>query len=423
MTKIQAIRGMHDILMHETPNWQYIEQSIQNVLDQYNYKEIRLPIIEKTELFKHAIGDNTDIVSKEMYSFEDKNNSSITLRPEGTASCVRAGIEHGLFHNKLQRLWYMGPMFRYEKPQKGRQRQFHQLGVEAFGFKGPDIDAEQIMICSRIWKTLNIKNIKLEINSLGSSESRLKYRKILVDYFLSKKNDLDEDSLIRLEKNPLRILDSKNKDMQSLIKNAPPINEYLDSQSTEHFSKLKEILDHAKIQYDVNSKLVRGLDYYEKTVYEWKTQELGAQDTLCAGGRYDNLVETHGAKSTPAIGFAIGLERLVELSCFEKISDQTTAHVYLLLSGNNTKKHGLLLAEEIRDKLPNIKIETNCGEGSLKSQFKRADKSGAQIALIIGEDELEKKQLTVKYLRNDKPQITIKSQEISDFLDKSLLIE
>ncbi|MAS83376.1 MAG: histidine--tRNA ligase [Legionellales bacterium] len=423
MTKIQAIRGMHDILMHETPNWQYIEQSIQNVLEQYNYKEIRLPIIEKTELFKHAIGDNTDIVSKEMYSFEDKNNSSITLRPEGTASCVRAGIEHGLFHNKLQRLWYMGPMFRYEKPQKGRQRQFHQLGVEAFGFKGPDIDAEQIMICSRIWKTLNIKNIKLEINSLGSSESRLKYRKILVDYFLSKKNDLDEDSLIRLEKNPLRILDSKNKDMQSLIKNAPPINEYLDSQSTEHFSKLKEILDHAKIQYDVNSKLVRGLDYYEKTVYEWKTQELGAQDTLCAGGRYDNLVETHGAKSTPAIGFAIGLERLVELSCFEKISDQTTAHVYLLLSGNNTKKHGLLLAEEIRDKLPNIKIETNCGEGSLKSQFKRADKSGAQIALILGEDELEKKQLTVKYLRNDKPQITIKSQEISDFLDKSLLIE
>jgi len=423
MTKIQAIRGMHDILMHETPNWQYIEQSIQNVLDQYNYKEIRLPIIEKTELFKHAIGDNTDIVSKEMYSFEDKNNSSITLRPEGTASCVRAGIEHGLFHNKLQRLWYMGPMFRYEKPQKGRQRQFHQLGVEAFGFKGPDIDAEQIMICSRIWKTLNIKNIKLEINSLGSSESRLKYRKILVDYFLSKKNDLDEDSLIRLEKNPLRILDSKNKDMQSLIKNAPPINEYLDSQSTEHFSKLKEILDHAKIQYDVNSKLVRGLDYYEKTVYEWKTQELGAQDTLCAGGRYDNLVETHGAKSTPAIGFAIGLERLVELSCFEKISDQTTVHVYLLLSGNNTKKHGLLLAEEIRDKLPNIKIETNCGEGSLKSQFKRADKSGAQIALILGEDELEKKQLTVKYLRNDKPQITIKSQEISDFLDKSLLIE
>ena len=423
MTKIQAIRGMHDILMHETPNWQYIEQSIQNVLDQYNYKEIRLPIIEKTELFKHAIGDNTDIVSKEMYSFEDKNNSSITLRPEGTASCVRAGIEHGLFHNKLQRLWYMGPMFRYEKPQKGRQRQFHQLGVEAFGFKGPDIDAEQIMICSRIWKTLNIKNIKLEINSLGSSESRLKYRKILVDYFLSKKNDLDEDSLIRLEKNPLRILDSKNKDMQSLIKNAPPINEYLDSQSTEHFSKLKEMLDHAKIQYDVNSKLVRGLDYYEKTVYEWKTQELGAQDTLCAGGRYDNLVETHGAKSTPAIGFAIGLERLVELSCFEKISDQTTAHVYLLLSGNNTKKHGLLLAEEIRDKLPNIKIETNCGEGRLKSQFKRADKSGAQIALILGEDELEKKQLTVKYLRNDKPQITIKSQEISDFLDKSLLIE
>ena len=423
MDKLQAIRGMHDILMHETPSWQFLEKSIKEVLYQYNYKEIRLPILEKTELFERAIGDNTDIVSKEMYSFDDKNNSSLTLRPEGTASCVRAGIEHGFFHNKTQKLWYMGPMFRYEKPQKGRQRQFHQLGVEAFGFKGPDIDAEQIITCCRIWKNLNIKNINLEINTLGSSESRGNYKKILVDYFSSKKSELDEDSLIRIEKNPLRILDSKNPAMQSLIKNAPPIIEYLDSESAEHFAELKEILDHSKVKYVVNSKLVRGLDYYGKTVYEWKTTELGAQDTICAGGRYDNLIEIHGAKKTPAIGFAIGLERLIELVNFDNIMSKTMPHLYLLLSGNNTKKYGLLIAEEIRDKLPGIKIETNCGEVSLKNQFKRADKSGAEIALILSEDELKKKQLTIKYLRNDEPQITIKWDEISNFLSKALLIK
>ena len=420
MTKLQAIRGMHDILMHETPNWQFVEKTIQYILNQYGYKEIRLPILEKTELFENSIGDNTDIVSKEMYSFEDKNKMSLTLRPEGTASCVRAGIEHGLFHNKTQRLWYIGPMFRYERPQKGRQRQFHQLGVEAFGLKGPDVDAEQIMMSNRIWKKLNIKNINLEINSLGTTESRLNYRKVLVDYFTDNKNELDNDSLIRLETNPLRILDSKNSDIKSLINNAPSISEYLDSESKDHFAQLTEILEHGNVKFTINSKLVRGLDYYGKTVYEWTTTELGTQDTVCAGGRYDNLIENHGSASTPAVGFAIGIERLLELINFKNILDKSTPDIYLLVSGKNTEKHGLLLAEEVRNQLPDVKILTNCGNESLKSQFKKADKSGAEIALVLAEDELEKKELTVKYLRKEKAQITIKWNEISNFLNKTL---
>ena len=418
MTKIQAVRGMHDILMHETPEWQFVEEYIKNILNRYGYKEIRLPILEKTELFKQTIGDDTDIVSKEMYSFDDKNKTSLTLRPEGTASCVRAGVEHGLFYNKTQRLWYMGPMFRYEKPQKGRQRQFHQLGVEAFGFEGPDVDAEQIMMCHRIWEKLKIKNINLEINTLGSMQSRLNYRKILVEYFTEHKNELDEDSLIRLKKNPLRILDSKNPDMQSLIENAPIIYEYLDSNSNSHFDELKEILDYADIKYNVNQKLVRGLDYYGKTVYEWTTTKLGAQDTVCAGGRYDNLIESHGSSPTPATGFAIGIERLLELIDHQKVTDNSIPHIYLLISGSKSKKHGLFLAEKIRQQSQHIKVLTNCGDSSLKNQFKKADKSGAKIALILGEDELEKEQLTVKYLREEKPQISIKWNEISSFLDK-----
>ena len=418
MTKLQAIRGMHDVLMHEIPKWQFVEESIKNIINQYGYKEIRLPILEKTELFKQTIGDNTDIVSKEMYSFDDKNKTSLTLRPEGTAGCVRAGIEHGLFHNKIQRLWYMGPMFRYEKPQKGRQRQFHQLGVEAFGFSGPDVDAEHIMICQNIWEKLKIKNISLEINSLGSTQSRLNYRKVLVEYFAAHKNKLDEDSLIRLKKNPLRILDSKNPDMESLIENAPTINEYLDPESSNHFTELREILDYGNIKYKINQKLVRGLDYYGKTVYEWTTTELGAQNAICAGGRYDNLIENHGSSPTPATGFAIGIERLIELIDHKKIKDNSIPHIYLLISGSKSKKYGLLLAEKIRKQVQYIKILTNCGDGSLKSQFKKADKSGAKIALILGDDELEKEQLTVKYLREEKPQITIKWNEISNFLNK-----
>lgn len=421
MAKLQAVRGMHDILMQNTPRWQFLENSIKHILNQYAYQEIRLPIVEKTELFKRSIGDGTDIVSKEMYSFDDRNDTSLTLRPEGTAGCVRAGIEHGLFHNQTQRLWYAGPMFRHERPQKGRQRQFHQIGVEAFGFNGPDIDAEQILMCARLWQALNLKDISLEINSLGTTESRLKYRSILVDYFSSHKDQLDEDSLIRLEQNPLRILDSKNPEMKIVIQAAPTLDEHLDTESAEHFAGLKEILDGADIKYTVNPRLVRGLDYYGKTVFEWISNQLGAQGTVCAGGRYDGLVEHHGASATPAVGFAMGLERLIELTNFETMPSNT-ADVYLLISGEQCIKPGLLLAEQLRDQLPNIKILSHCGGGSFKSQFKKADKSGAQLALILGEDELANKQLTIKYLRTDDAQTVVKWPELADFLKSSLSI-
>jgi histidyl-tRNA synthetase len=422
MAKLQAIRGMHDILMHDTPRWHYLEESIINILSQYSYQEIRLPIVEKTELFKRSIGDNTDIVTKEMYSFDDRNKTSLTLRPEGTAGCVRAGIEHGLFYNQTQRLWYMGPMFRHERPQKGRQRQFHQIGVEAFGFTGPDIDAEHILMCARIWKVLNLSDINLELNSLGTSESRSKYRKILVDYFSSNKDRLDEDSLVRIEQNPLRILDSKNPAMQALIKESPTLDEHLDAESADHFAGLKAILDSAGIEYKVNPRLVRGLDYYGKTVFEWITNQLGAQGTVCAGGRYDGLVEHHGASPTPAVGFAIGLERLLELTDFENSVDKHTPHVYLLLAGEQAIERGVLLAEQLRDQLSGLRILTHCGGGSFKSQFKKADKSGAQLALILGEDELENNQVTIKFLRADKPQIVIKWPEIPNFLSTTLSI-
>jgi histidyl-tRNA synthetase len=422
MAKLQAVRGMHDILMHDTPRWQFLEESIKTILQQYAYQEIRLPIVEKTELFTRSIGDNTDIVSKEMYSFDDRNDTSLTLRPEGTAGCVRAGIEHGLFHNQTQRLWYCGPMFRHERPQKGRQRQFHQIGVEAFGFNGPDIDAEQILMCARLWEILNLSEISLEINSLGTSDSRLKYRTILVDYFSSYKDQLDEDSLVRLEQNPLRILDSKNPDMRSLIKGAPTLDEHLDIESADHFAGLKEILDGAGLQYTVNQRLVRGLDYYGKTVFEWISNQLGAQGTVCAGGRYDGLVEQHGATPTPAVGFAIGLERLLELASFENMPDNAP-HVYLLISGEKAIKPGLLLAEQMRSQLPDIRILSHCGGGSFKSQFKKADKSGAQLALVLGEDELENNQLTIKYLRTDEPQTLVKWAELAGFLATTLSIQ
>ena len=422
MAKLQAVRGMHDILMQDTPRWHYLEETIKSILDQYGYQEIRLPIVEKTELFKRSIGDNTDIVSKEMYSFEDRNDSSLTLRPEGTAGCVRAGIEHGLFHNKTQRLWYAGPMFRHERPQKGRQRQFHQIGIEAFGFNGPDIDAEQILMCARIWQALGLNELSLEINSLGTTESRAAYRSILVDYFSSHKDQLDEDSLTRLEQNPLRILDSKNPEMKSLIAEAPTLDKHLDTESAEHFAELKEILDAAELKYTVNPRLVRGLDYYGRTVFEWISNQLGAQGTVCAGGRYDGLVEHHGASATPAVGFAIGLERLMELANFEKMADNAP-HIYLLISGEKAIKPGLLLAEQLRNNIPTIKVLSHCGGGSFKSQFKKADKSGAQLAIVLGEDELENNQLTVKYLRSEEPQTVINWADLTDFLRSSLQIQ
>ena len=420
MAKIQAIRGMHDILTQDTPSWQYLEESISFILKQYAYQEIRLPIVEKTELYRRSIGDNTDIVSKEMYSFDDRNKKNLTLRPEGTAGCVRAGIEHGLFHNKTQRLWYVGPMFRHERPQKGRQRQFHQIGVEAFGFSGPDIDAEQILMCARIWKELNLNDISLQINSLGTKESRTNYIKILVDYFSSNKEKLDDDDLVRLEQNPLRILDSKNPEIKDLISKSPTLDDHIDSDSADHFHGVKEILDSAEIKYKINPRLVRGLDYYEKTVFEWITTQLGSQGTVCAGGRYDSLVEQHGSSPTPAIGFAMGLERLQELIDFSKIPDKHTPHVYLLLSGEQATERGILLAEQLRDQLPDLRILTHCGGGSLKSQFKKADKSGAQLALVLAEDEIVQNKVSIKFLRAETPQTIIKWPEIANFLRTSL---
>ena len=423
MAKLQAIRGMHDTLMQDTPQWRYLEKTIIDILNQYGFQEIRLPIIEKTELFKRSIGDNTDIVSKEMYSFDDRNQTSLTLRPEGTAGCVRAGIEHGFFHNQTQRLWYMGPMFRHERPQKGRQRQFHQIGIEAFGFTGPDIDAELIMICARIWKALKLDDVSLELNSLGTTESRACYRKILVDYFSDHKTELDEDSLVRLEHNPLRILDSKNPDMQTLIDSAPAIDESLDTESAEHFFELKEILDNAEIEYKINPRLVRGLDYYGKTVFEWITNKLGAQGTVCAGGRYDGLIAHHGGSPTPAVGFAIGLERLLELSNLENMPDEQSPHVYMLISGENAARKGLVLAEQLRDQVSGLRIMSHCGGGNFKKQFKKADKSGAELALVLGEDEIAQNQATIRFLRHDKPQNRLQWSEIADFLRANLPIK
>lgn len=422
MAELKAIRGMHDILMHETPNWQYLEAIVSNIINQYGYQEIRLPIVEKTNLFTQSIGKQTDIISKEMYSFEDRNKDSLTLRPEGTSSCVRAGIEHGLFYNQTQRLWYNGPMFRHERPQKGRQRQFHQIGIEAYGFSDPDIDAEHILICSRIWKKLNIeKDIKLEINSLGTQAARINYRKKLVEYFSSHTNKLDEDSLVRLKKNPLRILDSKNPDIQNLINNAPAFSDYLDNESIEHFNAFRSMLDAANIDYTINQRLVRGLDYYSKTVFEWVSNKLGAQGTVCAGGRYDDLIEIHGAKKTPAVGFAIGVERLLELVDFSNIEQKNTPHIYIVLIGNKAilKHHALLLAEELRN-INDLRVIANYNAGSPKSQFKKADKSGAKLALILGEEELKQNEVTLKFLRNDKKQLTITRQELSSFIEKNI---
>ena len=421
MAKLQAIRGMHDVLMEDTPEWRQLELTIATILARYGYQEIRLPIVEYTELFTRSIGDNTDIVTKEMYTFTDKNESSLTLRPEGTAGCVRAGIEHGLFHNQTQRLWYAGPMFRHERPQKGRQRQFHQIGVEAFGFDGPDIDAELILMCARIWQELGIEDVRLEINTLGTPESRSRYRKQLVDYFSTHRQQLDEDSLVRLEHNPLRILDSKNPAMKTLIEQAPAMSAHLDAESTEHFAGLRAILDEAGLDYTLNPRLVRGLDYYGKTVFEWITDQLGAQGTVCAGGRYDGLVELHGARPTPAVGFALGVERLLELSNLAGKNSVHIPDIYLLLAGSTVVTSGMLLSEELRDNYPELRVITNCGSGSLKSQFKKADKSGARLALILGEDELNTNTVTVKFLREEQPQITINRSEIGDFIEKQLI--
>jgi histidyl-tRNA synthetase len=416
---LQAVRGMNDILPEDTPYWQELESIVRNVLSSYGYREIRVPIVEKTELFKRSIGEVTDIVEKEMYTFEDRNGDSLTLRPEGTASCVRAGIQNGMLHNQVQRLWYMGPMFRHERPQKGRYRQFYQIGVEAFGMEGPDLDVELILLTARLWKIMGMEDLELQVNSLGTSEARKRYRKVLVEYLGERSDLLDEDSKRRLETNPLRILDSKNPDMRDIIDNAPKLSEYLDEESRRHFRDLCDLLESAGIDYSVNPCLVRGLDYYSRTVFEWVTTKLGAQGTVCAGGRFDGLVEQLGGKPIAAAGFAMGLERLIELAK-KNLQPDYLPHVYLVLVGDQAKKSGLLLAERLRYEINGIRIVTHCGEGSIKSQFKKADKSGAKLALIIGEEELKEETVGVKFLREVKDQQVISQEEITEWLKKTI---
>lgn len=410
---------MCDILMDDTPHWQLLEQSIKTILTCYGYQEIRLPTVEKTKLFSGAIGDHTDIVSKEMYCFDDRSGESLSLRPEGTASCVRAGIEHGLLYNQTQRLWYAGAMFRYERPQKGRQRQFHQIGVETFGFQGPDIDAELILLSARIWRLLDIKDMTLHINSLGSEQERQHYKTELVHYFNDHEQQLDEDSQRRLKHNPLRILDSKNPDMQSLITKAPSIQDHLGAESQQHFSQFCELLKENNINYKINSRLVRGLDYYNNTVFEWTNdQQLGAQDAVCAGGRYDNLVSQHGGAPTPAAGFAIGLERLLMLQ--QRATKKPTVHAYLVHSGTDAMSSAINLVEKLRDQIPELNIICHCGGGSLKSQFKKADKSGALYALILGELEIEQQCVGLKFLRDNQDQQTLNWYDLVTFLSSAI---
>lgn len=420
--QLQAVRGMNDILPQETPYWRLLEDTARRVFAAYGFEEIRLPIVEKTELFKRTIGEVTDIVEKEMYTFEDRNGDSLTLRPEGTAGCVRGCIENGLTHNQIQRLWYQGPMFRHERPQKGRYRQFHQLGVECFGLAGPDIDAELIMMTARLWRELGLQGLQLQLNTLGSAEARAAYRDKLVAYMEAHQDQLDEDSRRRLHSNPLRILDSKNPDMQSLIAAAPNLLDHLDETSRQDFEQLCGLLEAAGIDYQVNPRLVRGLDYYNKTVFEWVTDQLGAQGTVCAGGRFDGLVGQLGGRDTPALGFAMGSERLVSLLQEQGEREPDSApHAYLVLAGAGTTQAGLLLAERLRDADARLRLRSNCGGGSFKAQFKRADKSGARFALVLGEDEVQRRTVSVKDLRDPRAeQLTVGWDQLAAFLQQQL---
>lgn len=420
--KIQAIRGMHDILPDQSPYWHFIEKTIREVMAGYNYREIRLPIMEKTELFKRSIGEVTDIVEKEMYTFVDRNGDSLTLRPEGTAGCLRASVEHGLLHNQIQRLWYYGPMFRHERPQKGRYRQFYQLGVETYGMAGPDIDAEVISLAERLWKNLGLRDkLELQINSLGTAQERLAYRSLLVDYFSANVAALDEDSQRRLQTNPLRILDSKNPDMQELIEQAPVLLDSLGAESISHFEQFQALLTSLGINYVINTRLVRGLDYYGMTVFEWVTDELGSQGTVCAGGRYDSLVEQIGGRNNYAVGFALGIERLLALlQTLPDFTIEQNIDVYMIQVGEQVEQVGMALAESIRDQISGVKMQVHCGGGSFKSQFKKADKSGAEIALILGETEVANGEVGVKRLRIKEEQNNIPQDQLVEYLQQVL---
>jgi histidyl-tRNA synthetase len=420
--QIQAIRGMGDILPPDSATWQMVESVLKRLLTAYGYQEIRIPVVERTELFKRSIGEVTDIVEKEMYTFDDRNNVSLTLRPEATAGIVRAGMTNGLLHNQRQKLWCTGPMFRYEKPQKGRYRQFHQFDVEALGFEGPDIDAELIIISQRIWTALGIDAVELELNSLGTVASRARYRDALTAYFEQRLPELDEDSRNRLGRSPMRLLDSKNPDMAPVIADAPLLTEYLDDESARHFELLRQLLDDAGIRYRINPRLVRGLDYYTRTVFEWVTDRLGAQGAVCSGGRYDGLVEQLGGKPVPAIGWAIGLERLLELYrvCGGEVVD-TGPDIYVVAVGDSVLRPAFQLVEQIRADCPNLKLEMNCGGGSFKSQMKRADRSGAAVALILGDDEVAQRVAGIKPLRNDTAQISAGWDGLSEALEQFFL--
>jgi len=414
--RIKAIRGMHDILPEQTGLWQHLENTLSQVLHSYGYGEIRMPVIEVTELFKRSVGEVTDIVEKEMYTFADRNNESLTLRPEGTAGCVRAAEENGLLFNQVQRLWYRGPMFRYERPQKGRYRQFHQLGVETFGMAGPDIDAELILMSARFWHELGIsEHLSLQLNSIGTKECRMRYNAALVKFLSERADQLDADSQERLNKNPLRILDSKNPETQALLNEAPVLLDFIDETSRDHLEKLCAILDSNGIRYELNTRLVRGLDYYSKTVFEWVTDALGAQGTVCAGGRYDGLVEQLGGKPTPAVGFAMGMERLILL--LENISKPTdmvpVIDLYCIAFGFEEKKAQMVLAEKLRRFCPDAVVITHCGEGSFKNQLKKADKSGARFALVTGEEELKNNTVMLKPLRERSEQKSFSADDLA----------
>lgn len=415
MQAIQAVKGMNDILPEDVGYWHWFEDQLKTLACIHGYQEIRPPIVEKTELFVRSIGAVTDIVSKEMYTFDDRDGTSITLRPEGTAGVVRAGIEHGLLYNQSQRLWYLGPIFRHERPQRGRYRQFYQFGLEAIGFAGPEVEAEQIILLARLWKLLGLENhLSLQINSLGSTECRATYRKVLVDYFTKHAQELDADSQTRLHKNPLRILDSKNPDMRKLIDNAPSLIDYLNEGSTQHFARLQTLLKEANVKFVINPRLVRGLDYYSQTVFEWVTESLGAQGTVAAGGRYDNLIAELGGQATQAFGFAMGMERIIEMiKAFAKhVVPVRPLDAYFILVGNMAQQKGLLLANKLRDNIPGFTVQTHLQGGSFKNQFKKADKSGAMIALILGDDEVAANTVTIKYLRQEQPQETIAETDL-----------
>lgn len=391
---------MNDCLPTQSPLWQKLENTVKNVISAYGYNEVRMPIVEETNLFSRAVGEETDVVSKEMYTFDDRNGDSLTLRPEGTAGCVRSCIQNSLINRDEQRLWYMGPMFRHERPQKGRYRQFHQCGVEVFGLNGPDVDAELIMMTARLWRELGIdKHVRLELNSIGSQEDRADYRTALVAFLEQHIDVLDEDCKRRMHTNPLRVLDTKNPDIQAILGDAPRLSEYLGEESKAHFAGLCELLDAAGIEYTVNERLVRGLDYYNRTVFEWITESLGAQGTVCGGGRYDGLVEQLGGKPTPAVGFAMGLERLVlMLETLELTDVRRSVDVYVVTAGEGTMMAGMKLAEQLREAISGVRVMNHFGGGSFKKQFKRADKVGAVVALVLGENEVADNTVVLKDL-------------------------